>query len=163
MGPIGHTVVSAGVGAIIWAATGSPIAIPVAFATGVLPDVDHLIDFFDPKDNGHNRLMLRPFHAWEYFLATLVMVLALYSEPLFWAAALGYLSHLTLDQVANRTHPMAYSIIYRATKGFRRRQLTAHIFDHSYLAARQSMPLWGRLEPSLWRLVTKLRGESESR
>jgi hypothetical protein len=132
----------------------------VAFAAGVLPDVDHVLDFFDPKDSGRARLMLRPFHAWEYFLASLVVVLALYSEPLFWAAVLGYLSHLVLDQIANRTHPMAYSIIYRAAKGFRRRHLTSHIFDPSYLATRESMPFWGRLEPFLWRLVTRLRGES---
>ena len=159
LGPLGHSVLSAGVGTAVWASTDSLLAIPVAFAAGILPDLDHVTDFFDSRDEGRNCHMLRPFHAWEYFVASLVVVLAFYSGPLFWAALLGYLGHLALDQTANRTHPLAYFIIYRASKGFRRRHLTPHIFDPKYIAERESMSFWGRLEPSIWRLVTKLRGK----
>ena len=159
MGPLGHTVASVGIGAAVWAFTGPLWAIPVAFAAGVLPDVDHLIDFLDSRDNGRRRHMFRPLHGWEYFLVSLVIVLAFYSGPLFWAAVLGYLSHLVIDQITNRTHPLAYSIIYRAMKGFRRRHLTPAHFDGSYVPSERPVPLWGRLEPSLWRLLTRLRGE----
>ena len=47
MGPVGHTLSAVGIGAVAWFTTGSPLAIPVALATGVLVDVDHVADFFD--------------------------------------------------------------------------------------------------------------------
>jgi hypothetical protein len=131
----------------------------VAFAAGVLPDLDHVIDFFDSREHGRKRHMLRPFHAWELVLVSLIVALAFYSGDLFLAAVLGYLSHLVIDQLANPVHPLAYFITFRAMKGFRRRHLTPHIYDPSYMAARKAMPLWGKLEPSIWRLVTRLRGD----
>jgi hypothetical protein len=158
LGPLGHTVVSVGIGTAVWTSTGSPVAIPVAFAAGVLPDIDHIIDFLDSKDEGRRCHMFRPFHGWEYFLVSLAMVLAFYSDPLLWAAVLGYLSHLVIDQITNRTHLLAYSIIYRAMKGFRRRHLTPSHFDGSYVPPEGPVPFWGRLEPSFWRLLTRLRG-----
>ena len=160
MGPIGHTVASAGVGAIAWYTTGSPLAIPVALGTGVLVDLDHVTDIFDSEDQGHNRHMFRPFHAWEYLLVALVVLLGFSLHPLFVVAFFGYLSHLLLDQLANRVHPMAYFIAYRAAHGFRRRHLSPYIFSESYRPLDdESIPLWGRLEPSLWRLVTRIRGQ----
>jgi hypothetical protein len=122
-------------------------------------DVDHLIDFFDSRDERWNRHMFRPFHAWEYFLAALALLLLVWPDTLFLAAILGYLSHLVIDQLTNRVHPLAYSLAFRASKGFRRRHLTPFLFDGSYKIPKTPRPLWGRLEPSLWRLVTKLRGE----
>ena len=162
MGPIGHTLASLGVGVGVWGVTGSPLAIPVAFAAGVLPDLDHITDFFsrlDPKENGRSILMLRPFHAWEISVICLVAVLAFSWGDLFWAAVLGYLSHLILDQTANRVHPLAYCLTFRILKGFRRRHLSPRVYDPDFVASRHSMPLWGRLEPSIWRLVTRLRSE----
>lgn len=159
MGPIGHTLASLGVGVGVWAVTDSPLAIPVAFAAGVLPDLDHIIDFFDPKENGRSILMLRPFHAWEISMVSLMAVLAFSGGDLFWAAVLGYLSHLALDQTANRVHPLAYCLTFRVLKGFQRRHLSPRIYDPDYLAAKESMPAWGRLEPSIWRLVTRLRSQ----
>jgi hypothetical protein len=159
LGPIGHTLASLSVGVGVWSVTGSPLAIPVAFAAGVLPDLDHITDFFDPKENGRSIFMLRPFHAWEIFLVSLLVVLAFQWGDLFWAAVLGYLSHLMMDQMANRVHPLAYCLTFRVLKGFRRRHLTPRFYDPAYLAARESMPLWGRLEPSIWRLVTRLRSQ----
>ena len=161
MGPVGHTVASVGLGALVWTTTGSTLAIPTAVAAGVLVDLDHLIDFFDSKDEGRNRHMFRPFHAWEYFLAALVLLLLSWPDPLFLAAVLGYLSHLVIDQFTNRVHPLAYSIAFRASRGFRRQYLTPFLFDESFKMPKTPRPLWGRVEPSLWRLVTKLRGEED--
>ena len=158
MGPIGHTAASLGVGAAAWFITGSPLAIPVALATGVFVDLDHVTDFFDSRDQGRPRHMLRLFHAWEYLLVTLVVVLAFSQHPMLLTALLAYLSHLLLDQFANRVHPMAYFIVYRAAHGFRRSHLSPNKCGESSESLDGSLPLWGRLEPWLWRLVTRFRG-----
>jgi hypothetical protein len=161
LGPVGHTVASVGLGTLVWATTGSTLAIPTAVAAGVLVDLDHLIDFFDSRDEGWNRHMFRPFHAWEYFLAALVLLPLFWPNPLFLAAVLGYLSHLVIDQFTNRVHALAYFIVFRASRGFRRRYLTPFLFDRHRKVPRTPRPWWGRIEPSLWRLVTKLRGEED--
>lgn len=161
MGPIGHTIASVGLGALVWTATGSTLAVPTAVAAGVLVDLDHLIDFFDSRDEDWNRHMFRPFHAWEFFLAALALLPLFWPNPLFLAGMLGYLSHLVIDQSTNRVHPLAYFIAFRASRGFRRRYLTPFLFDKSRKIPQTHRPFWGRLEPSLWRLVTKIRGEED--
>lgn len=148
---------SLGIGSVAWAATGSPLALPIAVTTGVLVDLDHVIDFFDSKDQGRLCHMLRPFHAWEYLFLALVVLLLSSQHSLFLVAFLGYLSHLLLDQFANRVHPLAYFIVYRAAHGFRRRQLTPYVFSESYQPVEAAVPWWGKLEPSVWRLVESLR------
>ncbi len=158
MGPIGHIAAAAGMGATVWVVTGSALAVPAALAAGVLVDLDHLVDFLDSRENGHYRHMLRPFHAWEYSGALLALaLLPWFFHPIFLAAVLGYLSHMLLDQVVNRVHPLAYFIIYRASHGFRRRQLTPHLFNRPYLYPEQ-VPWWGKLEPSVWKMVVRWRG-----
>ena len=120
-------------------------------------DVDHLPDIFDSQDEGRPVHMLRLFHAWEYLLVTLV-VLAISQHPLLLTALLAYLSHLLLDQFANRVHPMAYFIVYRAAHGFRRSHLSLNICSQSPRLLDGSLPFWGRLEQWLWRLVNRFRG-----
>ena len=151
--------VSGGLGAAIWAATGSPAAVPIALATGVFTDVDHAIDIFDPRDGRYSRYMLRPFHAWEFTFVGLGMlgVLGFWDHPLFLAAVLGYTSHLVIDQLGNHTHPLAYFISYRASHGFKRRHLTPHLFEKSYRVLRGPIPLWGKLEPRLYRIYLRIR------
>ena len=46
MGPIGHSVISAGIGARVWVLTGSPPAGVTALGVGVLKDVDHVFDYY---------------------------------------------------------------------------------------------------------------------
>ena len=157
MGPVIHTVVSLSIGTAAWVGGASPLAVPVAVAAGVLPDLDHLVDFWDPKDEGRSRYMLRPFHAWEYLLVALILAVGFFSSQLLMVAILGYLSHLAIDQLVNRVHPLAYSLAYRVSKGFRRRALTPHIFEAGFQPMPLTMPWWGRLEPSIWRLVMATR------
>lgn len=162
MGPIVHTAVSLSIGVSAWAIGASPIAVPVALVAGVLPDLDHIIDFWDPGDEGRKRFMFRPFHAWEYFCLALLIAVGLYWESLFLVAILGYLGHIAIDQLANRVHPLAYSLAYRTSKGFRRRALTPHLFDPGRRLQQQQMPWWGLLEPSVWRWTEKLREKRKS-
>ena len=110
MGPIGHTVVSVGIGAGIWASTGEPLALPLALATGVFSDSDHAIDVIDAQAYDRRHIMLRLFHAWEYTAIALV-ALVIWYNPLLLAVFLGHLSHLVLDQIANSVpgpHPLGF-------------------------------------------------------
>ena len=157
MGPIVHTTVSLSIGAAVWVSGGSPLAVPVALAAGILPDLDHLIDHLDSQDEGRQRHMFRPFHAWEYFFLASIVALAVYSNQLFLVAIFGYLSHIVIDQLGNRVHPLAYTLTYRVIKGFRRRELTPHLFEPGYRMAQQPVPFWARLEPSLWKFVVAMR------
>lgn len=161
MGPIIHATVSIGIGAAAWAGGGSPLALPVALAAGVLPDLDHLIDYFDSRDAGRQRHMFRPFHAWEYCLLAAIAALAFYSNQLFLAAVFGYLSHIAIDQVSNRVHPLAYTLTYRILKGFRRRALTPRLFEPGYGMDRPARPTWAVLEPTLWEIVVAIRNRRQ--
>jgi hypothetical protein len=133
----------------------------VALAAGVLPDLDHLIDYLDSKDAGRQRHMFRPFHAWEYILLASAVALAFYSNQLFQVAILGYLSHIVIDQLFNRVHPLAYSLAYRVLKGFRRRALTPQRFDPEYWMEQPAKPYWAMLEPTLWRIVVAVRNRRQ--
>lgn len=161
MGPIVHATVSLTIGVAVWVGGGSPLAVPVALAAGVLPDLDHVIDYLDSKDAGWQRHMFRPFHAWEYFFLASIVALAFYSNQLFLVAIFGYLSHIAIDQLGNRTHPLAYTLTYRVFKGFRRRVLTPHLFDPGYRIERQPMPNWARLDPTLWKIVVAVRNRHQ--
>jgi len=161
LGPIVHATVSLSVGVTAWAVGGSPLAVPVSVAAGVLPDLDHLIDYLDSLDAGRPRHMFRPFHAWEYVFLASIVALGLYSNQLFLVAVLGYLSHIAIDQLSNPVHPLAYTLTYRVFKGFRRRALTPHMFDPSYWRVQQSKPYWAILEPTLWKIVVAVRNRRQ--
>ena len=140
-------------GGAVWVATGEPWAVPVAVAVGVLTDVDHLVDVFDRVEDGHNRHMLRPFHAWEFTALGVFALFAYFNNPLFLAALLGYISHIALDEVGNRTKPFAYFITYRALVKFERRRLTPHVFSPRHWS-QMNPPSWARYEPTfygIWR------------
>ncbi|MCH8108589.1 MAG: hypothetical protein IIB15_00530 [Chloroflexi bacterium] len=150
--------VSTGIGVGVWVATDSPLAVPVAVAAGVLIDADHVTDYFDLPRLSNRKYMLRYFHAWEYSLVGLVALSTFWYHPLLLAAVLGHLSHLLIDQVTNRIHPLAYLIVYRASRGFKRVHLTPYWVERSSMLTDESIPLWGRMEPWLWRLVCTVRG-----
>lgn len=123
----------------------------MAVAVGVLTDVDHLIDVFDGVEKGHNRHMLRPFHAWEFAALGVFALFAYFNNPLFLAAFLGYVSHLVLDELGNSTHSLAYFITYRALVKFKRSRLTPNVYSPTYWA-QGNPPSWARYEPTVYRL-----------
>jgi hypothetical protein len=146
----------------VWALTDEPAAIPIAIFTGVFTDTDHLLDFVEPREGSRPKYMIRPFHAWEFSIVGVGILLAIWYNPLFLAAVVGYTSHLLLDQYSNPVHPMAYFILYRASKGFRRRQLTPHIFASSYRHLPVGAPAWANIEPHLYRLYARLKEKRPS-
>ena len=118
MGPLGHTVVSGAVAGGVWAATGSPAAAGIALSVGVLMDVDHLYDYYQRYVKRQDGKIFVLFHAWEYSLTGLAIWAFVFLNPLLLGAVLGHLAHVATDHAANHLSRYAYSIVYRAAKGF---------------------------------------------
>ena len=125
------------------------MAVPVAVATGVLIDSDHFTDVFNSAVMGPRRHMVRYFHAWEYTAAGFI-ALGFWYHPILLAATLGHLSHMVIDQLTNEVRPLAYSLIYRIRHRFARTELSPRWSEDSSLLS--PTPLWGRIEPTGWRL-----------
>ena len=121
--------------------------------SAVLVDADHVFEVFAPRSAKFSGLTLRFLHGWEYGIISLALVLAIGLEPLFMAAVLGYLSHLLLDQISNRKHLLYYFVVFRALRQHHRRTV-ARENNGSKACGVSSLnrPLWGRMEPQLWRI-----------
>ena len=153
MGPIGHTVISSAVAGGTWAITGSRAAAGVALGVGVLMDVDHLYDYYQRYVKGKKDRVYVLFHAWEYPMIMSFISLVFY-HPFLLAVILGHLAHVTTDHVWNRLTPFAYSITYRAIKGFDSRHIAPHhhVMD-SYRSLPRLLPLGHRVEPWFQRKI----------
>lgn len=115
--PHKHIIISAVVGAAGWWITGKPAAGMAALTTGVLPDIDHVIDYSYYHRRGEHRLIL-PLHAYEFALLGTAIALQRRNKILG-IAMLSYLIHLLADQFENRTHKLGYSLLFRAWNRFR--------------------------------------------
>ncbi|PKB61534.1 MAG: hypothetical protein BZY79_03000 [SAR202 cluster bacterium Casp-Chloro-G4] len=110
------------------------------------------MDFVEPRDGHFLRYMTRPFHTWEFVLIGIGIMLGFWYHPLLLAALVGYGSHMLVDQIGNQSHPLAYFVLYRASKRFRRRQLTPHLYTGQYRFLPDDAPWWARVEPRIYRL-----------
>ena len=147
MGPVGHTVISAGVAAGVWAATQSAGAAAWALGVGVLMDVDHVYDYYQWYVKRRTDKIYVLFHAWEYSIAGLAMALLL-SHPLLLAAALGHLAHVATDQMHNHPSRFGYSIVYRVLTGFDAESISpGHTVGNSYVKLLRVIPFGQRLAP----------------
>ena len=148
MGPVGHTTVSAGIGAAVWAATGSPAAGGAALGVGVLVDVDHLFDFYQWYVRRRSGRIYLFFHAWEYSVAGLLVAGLLFYHPVLLAIALSHLGHIAADHFHNRMAPWGYSVIYRLAVRFDSNLVSPHrdVLD-SYKAWPKLVPFGRYLEP----------------
>jgi hypothetical protein len=137
--PSRHLIASLSLGALLWVFTHSILAGFLCLVSGVLVDVDHLIDYlinvglrrFSLKDFywtcvklKHERQESRIqktyliFHSWELVILFGVGYL-LFRNIYLLAIALGYTGHLILDATARALHPLSYFISYRLKKGFK--------------------------------------------
>ena len=145
MGPVGHTVISAGVGAGAWGVTQSVGAAALAFGVGVLMDADHVYDYYHWYVKRRRDKIYVLLHAWEYSIAGLALALFL-SHPLLLAAALGHLAHVITDQIHNRPSRFGYSIVYRAINGFEAEAISpGHSVGNSYVKLLRVIPFGQRL------------------
>lgn len=158
MGPVGHTVASLGIGGGVWAATGSPMAVPAAAAAGVLVDADHILDYFNWYWRRDLRRVFLLLHGWEMGVVGLLVVLAGAYHPVFLAAVLGYLGHLVGDHLANKPlHPLSYSIVFRAFHGFDHTRLFAPSEGTFYESMAKTIPLWRFIQPVFAKAEARLR------
>ncbi|MEZ4869896.1 MAG: hypothetical protein R3C14_51695 [Caldilineaceae bacterium] len=115
--PHKHVLISAAVGAVGWWGTGTPAAGLAALATGVLPDLDHLIDYSYYYWRGDHRIIL-PLHGYEYAVCGAIVALR-NSDQILGVAVFSYLVHLLADQAENRTKLWGYSLSFRLWQRFR--------------------------------------------
>ncbi len=120
--PHKHAILSAAVGVIGWWVSKQPAAGVAALVAGVLPDIDHVIDYGYYAWRGEHRIIL-PLHGYEYAMLGLVAALRTRNKILG-AFALSYLLHLLADQAENRTRLAAYSLLFRVWRRFRIEQLS---------------------------------------
>ena len=150
--------VSVGIGASIWATTGSALALPAATATGVLIDADHVLDFYYLYVKKDRRRVFVLLHGWEYSLVLLALLLVVWYHPVLLAGVLGHLGHLLGDQARNQpAHPLAYSVAFRARSRFRRTGLFPEPPATLSEMLHNSIPPWDLIEPALLRLSSGYR------
>lgn len=116
--PHKHAVISAAIGTVGWRATDDPAAFVAAMLAGVLPDVDHIVDYEYFRLRKSHRLIL-PLHGYEYTFLGGVLARRSRNKNILWLATLSYLVHLLADQIENKTRPLAYSLLFRAWHQFR--------------------------------------------
>lgn len=119
MRPSSHLILSASVGAAVWAATSEPLALPITIGTGILVDIDHLPDmvwhhFFKKQATASFVL-----HSWEWLIGLFCLGIVVWFHWWIIAVIAGYASHIMTDQLFNKPKLLSYSFIFRATKAFK--------------------------------------------
>ena len=130
---IGHVVVSSIVSAFVWAFFKSFGCAAISFASGVLIDLDHVIDYyasygftFKAKKIYNICLELKLkklyliLHSYE-LIALLWIIIYVFSLSNLWKAiAIGFTQHIILDQITNPINTLGYFLTYRFIKGFKK-------------------------------------------
>lgn len=115
----GHALVSAAAGGTLATATGEPALFGLTVAAGILPDADHLLDYF----NWYVRLspgrLFMLFHGWEYLIAVTLIYGLIYPNTWMLALAIGYGTQIVGDQIAHRPRWNTYFLLARLVAGFR--------------------------------------------
>ncbi len=115
--PHKHVLISLAAGAAGWRLTGERGAVIAAVVAGVLPDLDHIVDYAYYSLRGDHKLILL-LHGYEYVLLGAAIALSTNNRSLG-VALFSYLVHLAVDQMENRTYWWGYSLLLRAYHKFR--------------------------------------------
>jgi hypothetical protein len=135
-----HTVLGAAAGGVAWATGGSPWSVLIGTAAGVLPDADHLLDFYNWYIRGNRKKWLLLFHGWEYLVLMVIAYFAIGTPSWLLAVILGYATQIGADQIANPSYWHTYSITSRMMKKFNREAITPNHPDVGYEALVRSIP-----------------------
>ena len=138
MKPPGHAVISLTIGGVLWAVTKSPYAMVSAFFTGVLIDLDHLVEYYWWFVKGDNTRIWYFLHSYEFLVPAFLAGYLSGWDPVVTGASFAFLGHLLTDQIVNPVVPWGYFSTYRAAKRFRRRDIVK--------------VKWGKLEEDFLRL-----------
>ena len=137
-----HAAVSVAIGVGLWAATGDARTLPAAVAAGVLPDVDHLLDYYNWYIRRDTRRLILIFHGWEYLVAAVLIYVFAFTEPWMLAVVLGYASQVGTDQIFNGVRWHTYSLLARASLGFDARRVVGRDMTQAYEALVDSLPVF---------------------
>ena len=115
----GHIIVSGIAGGVLSGATGEPVLAAVTVGAGVLPDLDHLLDYYNWYVRRSPERLILLLHGWE-ILALLAAIYAL-AVPETWmlAIVIGYATQIAGDQIYNRPKWKTYIFVLRAINRFR--------------------------------------------
>ena len=124
MKPIHHVALSIVIAGGSYALTSSPQIAAVTFAVGALLDSDHLIDsrgkpqlsssFYEKQEK-----LLILLHSYELLIPLWLLALVFGFLPLALWVSIAFVAHLVTDQVAYRPHLLFYSLLFRASRGFK--------------------------------------------
>jgi hypothetical protein len=145
-----HIAFSATAGAAVWAGTGDPYAIPVAVAAGVLPDGDHVLDYYVRYVKRRRRFMFLILHGWEYLGAMLLTYFLWIDEPWVLAMAAGYATQIGGDQIFNRVKWHTYLLSARIYFRFDMYRIRGVPMIEGYMALVDSLPYIGRKFVKPW-------------
>ncbi len=140
MNLVPHVIASSAAGAGVWAATGEPVALPVAVAAGVLPDLDHLLDYYFRYIRHDWRRLYLLLHGWEYAAAMIAVYAFWLREPWVLAALLGYATQVGGDQLFNRPQWHTYFITARAINRFNFERVLGRQDHGGYMAVVAAVP-----------------------
>jgi len=129
--PIAHVVTSGIISAFVWIGFKSFGCAAASFMTGVLIDLDHLIDFYA----GHRftlsikriycaclRIRFKKLylllHSYELVIILWIAIYAFSLSNIWKAVAIGMTQHIILDQITNPINTFGYFMTYRILKGF---------------------------------------------
>lgn len=145
-----HVAASTAAGLAVWGASGEVMAVPVAVAAGVLPDLDHIPDYYMRYVRRDWNYLFLFLHAWEYWVAGLLVYMLWLREWWLLAVLAGYLTQIGGDQMFNKVKAYTYLITVRAIKGFQaKRLLNRTDRKESYMSVVNSLP-FGRGYAKRW-------------
>ncbi len=147
----GHGALSLVAGGSLWLVCNSFAAAAACLLTGLLLDMDHLVDYFlhqprsntlgdlvDVCENCRLQKVILPLHSLELLIPCILAAVMLPGQRLLLIGmAMGLGSHLLADQLSNPVTGGAYFFIQRWRKGFRR----SAFFDPVVLERRRQRPV----------------------
>ena len=142
--PSRHIIVSIPLGAAVGFFTESFLAGLLCFLSGIIIDIDHLIEYTihydwripnfkevyqacskmaNREEEGGTKKLYLVLHVGE--IAILLWIGFLFSKNIYLLSiALGYSMHITMDAMANALKPWAYFLTWRMKNGFNTRELS---------------------------------------
>ena len=135
-----HLAMSAAAGVGVWAVTGEPVALPAALAGGVLPDGDHLFDYYLKWVRRERRFLFLLLHGWEYLAAGIALYTLGFRDPWFLALVIGYATQIGADQAFNSVRWHTYLLTARAFHGFRVQSVLGRDDSGGFAAVVDSIP-----------------------
>jgi hypothetical protein len=133
--PRAHLAVSLGLAALQWLRTRRSLPTIAPLVSGFLIDADHLLDYYLHRSSpsGRSRRVFLALHGWEFLLLVALLEMGPLRRLSAHGLTLGWLAHLTLDQLTNESrHPLTYSILFRWARGFRADLFTGRAGLHTW-------------------------------